>query len=114
MSGETITVTIGGEAVPVPPMSFAALKRAWAAIQALPGLPDVIGQAEAMVEILAAALARTRPDLTAAAIEDRLQGAEFLTLLTQAPLLLEASGLVAGGASPPGEQPPAPGIPSIP
>jgi hypothetical protein len=100
--GDDFEVTIGGEAIPVPPMNFAALKRAWPAIQVLPSLNNAIDQATAVVEILAAALARSRPELTAGEIETRLGGGEVPGLLEALPRLLEQSGLVPKGEASPG------------
>lgn len=103
MSGETIAFTIGGETIAVPILNFAALKRAWPAIRALPTESDLVGQAGRVVEIVAAALAGTRPDLTVAEIEQRLQGQEIVGLVATAPLLLDLSGLIPRGEAEPGE-----------
>jgi hypothetical protein len=97
---EEVTVTLGGEAVAVPPMCFAALKRAWPAIQAMPAKANLIDQAACAVEILAAALSDSRPDLTQAAIEARLKGSELVALVGRLPRLLEASGLLPASPSP--------------
>jgi len=96
---QDLTITIGGEAVTVPPMCFAALKRAWPAIQTMPGRADLIEQASCAVEIVAAALADSRPDLSVAAIEARLQGSELVGLVTRLPRLLEASGLLPSASA---------------
>lgn len=102
---QDVIVTLGGEDVPVPPMCFAALKRAWPAIQAMPNQTNLVDQTAVSVEIVAAALARSRPDLTQAAIEDRLKGSELVGLVSRLPQLLEASGLISSGKIPPGEPP---------
>jgi hypothetical protein len=91
---DTVAITIGGEAFSLGPLSFAALKRAWPAIKALPDKPDLVGQAEAVVEIVAAALGNVRPELTPEAIETRLIGREFVDLVGAVPKLLAISGLV--------------------
>jgi len=100
---ESVIVTIGGEAIAVPPMCFAALKRAWPAIQAMPACRGLIDQASTAVAIVAAAVAAVRPELTVAAIEERLKGAELTGLVTQVPALLASSGLVPAETKPPGE-----------
>jgi hypothetical protein len=102
---QTVTVTIGGEAIPVPPMCFAALKRAWPAIQAMPGQTNLVDQTAVSIEIVAAALAPSRPDLTVAAIEARLKRRELIGLVTQLPLLLTESGLMPAEKPQPGELP---------
>jgi hypothetical protein len=105
MPGNELTVIIGGEAIAVPPINFAALRRAWPAIQALPRQTNALDQAAAVVEILAAAFRRTRPELTAEAIEERLEGTEFLELIAALPALLEQSGLVPKGEAMPEARP---------
>lgn len=102
---QDISVTIGGEAIAVPPMCFAALKRAWPAIQAMPGQTNLVDQTSRSIEIVAAALAQSRPELTVAAIEERLKGSELIGLVTQLPRLLSASGLIPAETSAPGEPP---------
>ena len=91
---QDVTITIGGEAIAVQPMCFAALKRAWPAIQTMPARANLLDQASCAVEIVAAALADSRPDLTVAAIEARLKGSELVGVVSQLPRLLEASGLL--------------------
>ena len=100
---QSVTVTIGGEAIAVPAMCFAALKRAWPAIQAMPTRTNLIDQASTSIEIVAAALAGVRPELTQAAIEERLKGSELVGLVTQLPALLQASGLMPAEQPAPGE-----------
>lgn len=102
-SDETIAVVIGGETIAVPILNFAALKRAWPAIRALPGEVDLIGQASRVIEILAAALMATRPELTAGEIERRLRADEIAGLVAAAPRLLDLSGLIPRGEAVPGE-----------
>jgi hypothetical protein len=102
---QDVILTLGGEAVAVPPMCFAALKRAWPAIQSMPAQANLVDQASCAVEIVAAALSASRPDLTVAAIEGRLKGSELVGLVTRLPLLLEASGLLPAGSAAPGESP---------
>ena len=102
---QIVTVTLGGEDVAVPPMCFAALKRAWPAIQAMPAQTNLVDQASSAIEIVAAAVAQSRPDLTQAAIEARLKGSELVALVGQLPRLLEESGLLPAGAASPGEPP---------
>jgi hypothetical protein len=96
---EPVTITIGGEAVTVPPvMNFALLKRAWPAIRRLGETQDVIERLDAAVGIVAAALMRARPELTAEEIAERLKPEEMAGLFGVVPTILDASGLV-----PPGE-----------
>lgn len=103
MSSETIDVVIGGERIAVPILNFAALKRAWPAIRALPAETDLVGQASRVVEIVAAALSASRPALTIAEIEQRLRADEVVGLVAAAPFLLDLSGLIPRGESEPGE-----------
>ena len=103
MRGETIDFVIGGETIAAPILNFAALKRAWPAIRALPAEPDLVGQASRVVEIVAAALAGTRPELTVAEIEQRLRADEVVGLVAAAPRLLDLSGLIPRGDPQPGE-----------
>lgn len=100
---QNVTVIIGGEAIAVPPMCFAALKRAWPAIQAMPGQTNLVDQTTRSIEIVAAALAQSRPELTVAAIEERLKGAELIGLVSQVPQLLGESGLMPAEKPAPGE-----------
>jgi len=103
---ETMIVTIGGEAVAVPAvMNFTALKRAWMSIMALGEAADPVAQIEAAIGIMAAALARVRPDLTADVIGERVEGAEMIGLLSAVPALLASSGLVPTGEAQPGTAP---------
>jgi hypothetical protein len=85
MPENAVPIVIGGEVIGVPPMNFASLKRAWPAIRALPDMRDAVEQAGAVVEIVAAALAAVRPELTIAEIEQRLSGGEVLALVGAAP-----------------------------
>ena len=103
MSSETIDFVIGGETIAVPILNFAALKRAWPAIRALPTETDLVGQAGRVVEIVAAALSGPRPELTIGAIEQRLRADEIVGLVAAAPLLLDLSGLIPRGVPEPGE-----------
>lgn len=103
MNSETIEFVIGGETIAVPILNFAALKRAWSAIRALPAETDLVGQAGRVVEIVAAALAGQRPELTVAAIEQRLRADEIVGLVAAAPLLLDLSGLIPRGEPDAGE-----------
>ena len=105
---QNVTVTIGGEAISVPPMCFAALKRAWPAIQAMPGQTNLVDQTAASIEIVAAALAQSRPDLSVPVIEERLKGSELLGLVTRLPQLLQESGLMPAEKPAPGEPPAGP------
>ncbi|MDB5361147.1 MAG: hypothetical protein JWO51_2444 [Rhodospirillales bacterium] len=102
---QNVTVIIGGETIAVPPMCFAALKRAWPAIQAMPGQTNLVDQTARSIEIVAAALAQSRPELTAAAIEERLKGSELIGLVTQVPQLLDESGLMPAEKPAAGELP---------
>ncbi len=97
-----VTVTIDGVSVPVPIMRFGALKRAWPALRRLMALEDGIDQTAAAIEIVAAALNRVRPDLSAATIEESLSIGEAAALVSRIPTLLEASGLVSMGEAKPG------------
>ncbi len=103
MPENVVPIVIGGEVIGVPPMNFASLKRAWPAIRALPDMRDAVEQAGAVVEIVAAALAAVRPELTIAEIEQRLSGGEVLALVGAAPRLLAASGLVRSEDAEPGK-----------
>ncbi len=103
MRDDTIDFIIGGERVAAPILNFAALKRAWPAIRGLATETDLVGQASRVVEIVAAAVSRIRPDLTIAEIEQRLRADEVVGLVATAPLLLDLSGLIPRGESLPGE-----------
>jgi hypothetical protein len=86
--------TIGGEDVPVPSMNFKALKVALPAARAISTESDVVSMTSQVILILEAALAKTRPDLTADVIEDRLTGPEMEGLMANLPKLMQASGLI--------------------
>ena len=103
MVEDTIDFIIGGETIAAPILNFAALKRAWPAIRSLADETDLLGQASRVVEIVAAALSRTRPDLTVAEIEHRLRVDEVVGLVATAPLLLDLSGLIPRGEPRAGE-----------
>jgi hypothetical protein len=99
---EPIAITLGGEAVAIPPvMNFAQLKRAWPGIRALGEAADMVDRVSASIRILAAALGRVRPELTAEEIEERLRPGEMAGLMAALPFLLEASGLVPSGEAGP-------------
>jgi len=106
MSEDTVDFVIGGERFAIPALNFAALKKAWPAIRALPGETDLVGQASRVVEIVAAGLSSIRADLTAAEIETRLKAEEVLGLVEAAPRLLDLSGLIPRGDAKPGEASP--------
>jgi hypothetical protein len=94
----TVTIMIGGEAVVVPPVaSFAALKRAWPAIQAFETATDPVELAAAAIRLVGAALARSRPELTPEELEERVGVGEIAGLVDSVPSLLRASGLIPVG-----------------
>lgn len=103
MSQDAIEFVIGGERIAVPSLNFAALKKAWPAIRALPSETDLVGQASRVVEIVAAGLSTLRADLTVAEIEARLKADEMIGLVEAAPKLLDLSGLMPRGEPKPGE-----------
>ena len=73
MSEDNI-VTIGGEAIVLPPiLNFASLKRAWPAIRASGIATDSTDRVAADIAVIAAVLLPMRPDLTAPEIEKRLR-----------------------------------------
>jgi hypothetical protein len=105
MSADSVEFVIGGERIAVPALNFAALKKAWAAIRALPEETDLVGQASRVVEIVAAGLSGIRAELTVAEIEARLKAEEIVGLVAAAPKLLDISGLLPRETSNPGEAP---------
>jgi len=75
---DTVTVRIGGEDIELPLiMNFAALKRCWPAMQAWEAASDSIPLTSASIAFIAALLAKTRPELTQPAIEERLRIKRF-------------------------------------
>ena len=103
MSEDNI-VTIGGEAIVLPPiLNFASLKRTWPAIRASGAATDSTDRVAADIAIIAAVLLPTRPELTVPEIEKRLRINRFdgsderpgiMDAVTQ---LMIVSGLVSQG-----------------
>ena len=128
-SDDTLTVTIGGEEVPVPKiMNFAVLKRVWPAIRARDALStvkvarpeggtmfvheDPIDAQTLAIRIISGALIHTRPDLTPEEIEKRLL-IDFRSGMSEAMgidnaihQLLVASGLIIEKKTAPAESAP--------
>jgi hypothetical protein len=99
-----LPLIIGGETVSMPAvMNFATLKAAWPAIRRLGESQDPIERMGAAIEVIAAALARVRPDLTEAEIEARATVAEMPALVAALPLLMTASGFTPAEAGTVGE-----------
>jgi hypothetical protein len=98
------SVTIGGEAIPLPPiLNFAALKRAWPGIKAFGAATDTVERVSAAIAVVSATLARQYPELTPAEIEERLRPGEIMGLVEALPAILDASGLVPSGEATPAE-----------
>ena len=103
MSEDNI-ITIGGEAIVLPPiLNFASLKRAWPAIRASGAATDSTDRVAADIAIIAAVLLPTRPDLTAPEIEKRLRinlvdgSDERPGIMDAVTRLMIVSGLVSQG-----------------
>jgi hypothetical protein len=103
MSEDNI-VTIGGEAIVLPPiLNFAGLKRAWPAMRASGATTDSTDRVSADIAVIAAALLPTRPDLTIPEIEKRLRINRFdgtderPGIMDAVTRLMIASGLVSQG-----------------
>ena len=103
MSEDNI-VTIGGEAIVLPPiLNFASLKRAWPAIRASGAATDSTDRIAADIAVIAAVLLPTRPDLTVPEIEKRLRINRFdgsderPGIMDAVTRLMIVSGLVSQG-----------------
>ena len=103
MSADNI-VTIGGEAIVLPPiLNFASLKRAWPAIRASGAATDSTDRVAADIAVIAAVLLPTRPDLTVPEIEKRLRINRFdgsderPGIMDAVTRLMIVSGLVSQG-----------------
>ena len=103
MSEDNI-VTIGGEAIVLPPnLNFAGLKRIWPGIRASGATKDPTERVAADIATIAGALLPTRPELTALEIEKRLlinraDGTDERPGIMEAvTLLMIASGLITQG-----------------
>jgi len=97
-------VTIGGEAIVLPPiLNFASLKRVWPAMRASGAATDSTDRVAADIAVIAAALLPTRPDLTVHEIEKRLRINRFdgsderPGIMDAVTRLMIASGLVSQG-----------------
>ncbi len=97
-------VTIGGEAIVLPPiLNFASLKRVWPAMRASGAATDSTDRVAADIAVIAAALLPTRPDLTVPEIEKRLRINRFdgsderPGIMDAVTRLMIASGLVSQG-----------------
>ena len=103
MSEDNI-VTIGGEAIVLPPiLNFAGLKRIWPGIRVSGATKDPTERVAADIATIAGALLPTRPELTALEIEKRLlinraDGTDERPGIMEAvTLLMIASGLITQG-----------------
>jgi hypothetical protein len=101
---EDNVVTIGGEAIVLPPiLNFSGLKRAWPGIRAAAMTKDPIESASADISVIAAVLLPTRPELTVPEIEKRLRINRFdgtderPGIMAAVARLMIASGLVSQG-----------------
>jgi hypothetical protein len=75
---DTVTVKIGGEDIVLPLiMNFATLKRAWPALLAWDAADDPVAKTSSALAFVANVLAKTRPDLTQPALEERLRVARY-------------------------------------
>jgi hypothetical protein len=108
---DPITVTIGGEAITLPPiLHFDELERVWPAMKALDATDDVVERTGARLAIISGVLKTTRPELTVPELKKRLAvgGFEEIVGLAQPVLdLLAASGLLKKEDAGPGEAQPA-------
>lgn len=95
---DAITLAIGAETVSVPALSLASLRRAWPAIKGFGVASDMVEQAVFASEIVAAALAKTRPDLTAEEIRERTPAGRYQDLSLAIEPLMILSGLLSGEA----------------
>ena len=107
---DTITVTIGGEVIPLPLiMNFATLKRVWPAVRAFSNSTDPIDIVSTAIGFVSALLVTTRPELDVPEIEKRLvvgaKGDEQAALTECVNAILKASGLTRDAAEA-GEAPP--------
>ncbi len=109
---EPVTVPIGGQDVSVPPiMNFSTLERVWPALKGFSTETDPIAQVSYAVAIISGAVIATRPDLTVAAIKDRLRvnladgTDERGGIVRAADALCLASGLVRLGEAKPAATP---------
>jgi len=101
---EPISITIGGEAVALPPiLHFIEIERCWDAYVARSTAQDRVRATAAGVAFVAALLLPTRPDLTVATIKSRLRinrddgTDETAGLLNAVDQLIEASGIITKG-----------------
>ena len=101
---EDNVVTIGGEAIVLPPiLNVASLKRAWPAIRASGAATDSTDRVAADIAVIAAVLLSTRPELTVPEIEKRLRINRFdgsderPGIMDAVTHLMIASGLVSQG-----------------
>jgi len=94
-----VAVIIGGKRLVLPPMTFAQLKRAWPAIEAVGKADNRINLTDAALEIVIVLL----PNETVESLSEQLLTTEIDGLLGQVPVLLRISGLMAAGDPEPGE-----------
>ena len=109
---EPINVTIGGEAVAVPPvLNFAALERVWPSLKAMTETDDLTYRVSAAIGLISGALLETRPERTVPEIKKRLRinvvdgTDERAGMMEAVNYLLIASGLVRSGEAVPAEAP---------
>lgn len=98
-----ITIEMGGRQWTVPPLTLGQLRRLMPKIARLAEIGSAIGESEIdmLVDIVAAALARNYPEITAEKLEDLLDLGNAGVVLNA---VLSGSGLTpAGGSSQPGE-----------
>lgn len=85
-------VTVAGEAIRVRPAGFVEWESILEALE-----EEAVGRvavARRSFRIVAGALVRSRPELTAAYIEEHILAGEVMPLIAAAGLILEASGLI--------------------
>lgn len=105
MPGEIVTVTIGGEAIRLPPLTFGRLKQVWPAIIRGQQRLDRIERTDLALELIFVASGGTGdPAIGAAELGERLLTTEMEGVLAAVPAIMAAGGLLpADPAADPGE-----------
>ncbi len=95
MPGECVTVTIGGAAVALPPLTFARLKRAWPLIVRGQQQLDRIERTDLALELIFVASGGAGdPAIGAAAFAETLLTTEIEGVLAAVPAIMAAGGLL--------------------
>jgi hypothetical protein len=97
---ETAKITIGGEAIEVPELSWAAFKRIRPIMEAAGTSVDWVSDRDGTIKVLTIALEAARPELTEDAIQQRLSLREALALGSFLVELLRLSGINPTGEAP--------------